>query len=113
MSIRKNIGETFKSIKNEFKKFEFSDIVLDIIAIAGFVLFLVALVSVFLASKFNTVNIVFILYPLGIAGSAAAFRMRRREKPEETPKLFKDWLIVVGTMTAIAVLILILAFVIY
>ncbi|MFW9853067.1 MAG: hypothetical protein ACFFDS_08995 [Candidatus Thorarchaeota archaeon] len=113
MSLRQTIEETFKSIKNEFKKFEFSDVVLDLIAIAGFVLFLVALVSVFLASKFNTVNIVFILYPLGVAGSAAAFRMRRREKPEETPKLFRDWLIVIGTMTAIAVLIMILAFVIY
>lgn len=113
MSLRDNLGSTFRSVKEEFKKFEFSDIVLDLIAIIGFVLFLVALVSVFLSSKFNTVNIIFILYPLGVAGTAAAFRMRRREKPEETPKLFKDWIIIIGSMTAIAVLILILAFVLY
>jgi len=113
MSLRENLGDTFRSIKKEFKKFEFSDIVLDLIAIAGFVLFLVALISVFLTKRWNTANIVFMLYPLGVAGTAAAFRMRRREKPEDTPKLFRDWIITISSMTAIAVIILIFAFVIY
>ncbi|MHA2256319.1 MAG: hypothetical protein ACXAAM_09615 [Candidatus Heimdallarchaeaceae archaeon] len=96
MSSRQNIGESFRSIRKEIGKFEFSD-----------------KISVFLSDKFNIVNIVFMLYPLAVGGLAAAFRMKRRDKPEETPKMFREWLIVMGSITAIGIIVIIIAHILF
>ena len=111
MSLRQSIGETFRTIRKEYAKTEFSDKVLDVISISGVVLFLVAFLSVFISEKFNVVNIVFLLYPLGIAGVSASFRMRKRDRPEDNEKLFRDWIIIISTFTVIALLVVILGYV--
>ena len=112
MSMRQTIGNTFKSIRDEYKKVDFGDKILDLISIIGSALFIVAFISVFLGDKaFNAVNIVFLLYPLGLAGIAASFRMRKRDKPEDAGKMFKEWVWIMGTLTYISVLIVILAYV--
>jgi hypothetical protein len=113
MSSRQNIGESFRTIRKEIGKFEFSDKILDLISFIGVALFIISFISVFLTDKFNIVNIVFMLYPLGVGGLAAAFRMKRRDKPEETPKMFKEWLIIMGTITAISILIIIIAHILF
>ena len=53
------------------------------------------------------------LYPLAVGGLAAAFRMKRRDKPEETENLFKEWLIVMGTITGIGLILIIIAFILF
>lgn len=111
MNIRQNVVKTLKTVKEEYGKVDFGDKILDLISIVGIVLFLVSFVSVFLSRIFNAVNIVFILYPLGLAGIAASFRMKKRDKPEETGKLFKEWVWIFGTITVISVIIIILGYV--
>ena len=64
----------------------------------------------FLNKHFNAVNIVFILYPLAVAGLAAAIRMKKRDKPEEAHKLFKEWIWGMGILTFIALLVIILSY---
>ncbi|MCG3220821.1 MAG: hypothetical protein H7641_05515, partial [Candidatus Heimdallarchaeota archaeon] len=108
-----NIGETLRSVRREIRKFEFSDKVLDLISIIGVVLFMISFISVFLSKKFNIVNIVFMLYPLAVGGLAAAFRMKRRDKPEETPKMFREWLIIMGSITAIGLIMIIIAHILF
>jgi len=111
MNIRQNVVKTLKTVKEEYGKVDFGDKILDLISIVGIVLFLVSFVSVFLSRIFNAVNIVFILYPLGLAGIAASFRMKKRDKPEETEKLFKEWVWIFGTITVISAIIIILGYV--
>jgi len=111
MSLRQNIGETFRAIRKDYAKTEFNDKILDLIALSGVVLFLIAFFSVFVSSKFNVVNIIFMIYPLGIAGVSSAFRMRKRERPEDNEKLFKDWIWIISTFTVIALIVIILGFV--
>ncbi len=112
MSIRQTIGKTFKSIREEYGKTEFGDKILDLISITGAVLFVVSFISVWLGDKaFNAVNIVFMLYPLGLAGIASSFRMKRRDKPEDTGKMFKEWTWIMGILTLICVIIVILAYI--
>ena len=111
MSLRQNIGETFRTIRKEYAKTEFNDKLLDLISISGVVLFLIAFFSVFISSKFNVVNIVFMIYPLGLAGVSTSFRMRKRDRPEENEKLFKDWIWIVSTFTIIAVIVIIFGYV--
>ena len=112
MSIRQTIQETFRGIKEEYSKVEFSDKILDLISIVSLLLFFVSLISVFVSGKFNTINIVFIVYPLIVSGMSIATRMKRREKPETTPDLFKEWLWIFGTITVIALIVIIIAAVI-
>lgn len=111
MNIRQNVVKTLKTVKEEYGKVDFGDKILDLISIVGLVLFLVSFVSVFLSRIFNAVNIVFILYPLGLAGIAASFRMKKRDKPEEAEKLFKEWVWIFGTITVISAIIIILGYV--
>ncbi len=111
MSIRENIGKTISSVKEEYGKIDFGDKILDLISIVGVVIFLISLVSVFLSARFNAVNIVFLLYPLAVGGVAAALRMKKREKPEEAGNIFKEWAWIMGGITAIAIIIIILAIV--
>ena len=109
MSIRENIGKTLSSAKDEYGKVDFGDKILDLISIVGAALFLVSFVSVFVSSKWNVINIVFILYPLAVGGIAAALRMKKREKPEAAGDIFKEWLWIIGGITVIALIIIILA----
>ncbi|MCG3260693.1 MAG: hypothetical protein H7644_13155 [Candidatus Heimdallarchaeota archaeon] len=111
MSIRQNVVKTLKTVKEEYGKVDFGDKLLDLISIVGIVLFLASFISVFLSRVFNAVNIVFMLYPLGLAGIAASFRMKKRDKPEEAEKLFKEWVWIFGTFTVISIIIIILGFV--
>ena len=111
MGILQSIGKTFKTIRQEYGKVDLGDKVLDLISVVGAVLFIVAFISVFLNKVFNPVNIVFLLYPLGVAGVAASFRMKKRDKPEEADKMFKDWVWIMGTLTFISALIIVLAYV--
>ncbi|MCE7742790.1 MAG: hypothetical protein GOP50_10075 [Candidatus Heimdallarchaeota archaeon] len=111
MSIRENIGKTISSAKDEYGKVDFGDKILDLISLVGAALFLVSLVSVFVSSTFNAMNIVFILYPLAVGGIAAALRMKKREKPEEAGNIFKEWIWIMSSITAISLLIIILALV--
>ena len=111
MSIRQNIVKTFKTVKEEYGKVDFGDKLLDLISIFGIVLFLAAFISVFLSRVFNAVNIVFMLYPLGLAGIASSFRMKKRDRPEDAEKLFKEWVWIFGTITVISIIVIILAFV--
>jgi len=111
MSIRENLGKTISSAKEEYGKLEFGDKMLDLISIVGAVLFIVSFVSVFLSSKWNVVNIIFIIYPLAVGGIAAALRMKKRERPEEAGNIFKEWLWIIGGITLIALIIIILALV--
>ena len=111
MSIRENIGKTVSSVKDEYTKVDLGERILDLVSLVGAILFIVSLVSVFVSSKFNALNIVFMLYPLAVGGMAAAIRMKKREKPEEASNLFKEWLWTMGTITVVAVLIIILALV--
>jgi len=113
MSSRQKIGETLRSVRKEIGKFEFSDKILDLISIIGVVLFIISFLSVFLSEKFNIVNIVFMIYPLAVGGLAAAFRMKRRDKPEETPKMFREWLIVMGSITVIGIIVIIIAHILF
>ncbi len=111
MNIRQNVVKTLKTVKEEYGKVDFEDKILDLISIVGIVLFLISFVSVFLSKIFNAVNIVFILYPLGLAGIAASFRMKKRDKPEEAEKLFKEWVWIFGTITVIGIIIIVLGYV--
>jgi hypothetical protein len=113
MSGRQSIGETLRSVRKEMSKFEFSDKILDLISIVGVTLFIISFISIFLTDKFNIVNIVFMLYPLAVGGLAAAFRMKRRDKPEDTQKMFKEWLIIMGSTTGIGILIIIIAHILF
>ena len=112
MSVRQTIRDTLSNIKKEYKKIEFSDKILDLISITSFALFIVSLLTVFLSGKFNVVNIVFILYPMIVAGVAAFTRMRKREDPASVPKLFKDWIWIMGTITVIATIVIIVGLII-
>lgn len=112
MSVKQTIRKTFNNIKKEYGKIEFTDKILDLISIIGFVLFIVSLITVYLSGKFNVVNIVFILYPMIISGMAAATRMRKREDPASVTKLFKDWIWVMSTITVIAVIVIIVGLII-
>ncbi len=109
MSIRQSIGETVKSAREEYRKIDFGDKILDLISIVGAVLFIISFISVFVSSAFNAVNIVFILYPLAVAGIASSLRMKKRDKPEEAENIFKEWIWIMGTITAISVIIIIIA----
>ncbi len=107
MSVRQNIRDTLSNIKKEYGKIEFSDKILDLISLTSFALFIVSLVAVFLSGKFNVVNIVFTLYPMVVSGVAAFTRMRKREDPSSVTKLFKDWVWIMGTITIIALIVII------
>ena len=111
MSIRQNVVKTIKTVKEEYRKVDFGDKLLDLISIVGIVLFLVSFVSVFLSRVFNAANIVFMLYPLGLAGVAASFRMKKRDRPEDAEKLFKEWVWIFGTITVISIIVIIIGFV--
>jgi hypothetical protein len=111
MSIRENIGKTISSAREEYGKLDLGDKLLDLISITGAILFLVALISVFVSSKFNSMNIVFIIYPLAVGGIAASLRMKKREKPEEAGNIFKEWVWIMSGITVIALLIIILTLV--
>lgn len=113
MSSRQSIGETLRSVRQEMGKVEFSDKILDLISIVGVGLFIVSFISVFVSSKFNAVNIVFMLYPLAVGGLAAAFRMKKRDKPEEIPKMFREWLIIMGAITVLCILVIIIAHILF
>ena len=108
-SMRKNIKNTLSSAKEEYGKLDLGDKILDLISIVGAILFIVAFISVFLSSKWNVINIIFIIYPLAVGGMAAALRMKKREKPEEAENLFKEWLFSMGGITFIALIIIILS----
>jgi magnesium-transporting ATPase (P-type) len=112
MSIKQNIRDTLSNIKKEYGKIEFSDKILDLISITGFALFIVSLLTVFLSGKFNVVNIVFILYPMIVSGLAASTRMRKREDPTSVEKLFKDWVWIMGTISVIALIVIIIGLII-
>ena len=112
MSVRQTIRDTLSNIRKEYAKIEFSDKMLDLLSIVSFSLFIVSLVTVFLSGRFNAVNVVFMLYPLIVSGIAAATRMRKRENPESVDKLFKDWIWIMGTITVIALIIIIVALII-
>ncbi|MBY9000518.1 MAG: hypothetical protein KGD64_06355 [Candidatus Heimdallarchaeota archaeon] len=112
MSVRQTIRDTLSNIRKEYGKIEFSDKILDLISITSFALFIVSLVTVFLSGKINPINVVFTLYPLVVSGIAAATRMRKRENPESVPKLFKEWLWIIGTITVISLIIIIIAVII-
>ena len=112
MSILQTIGKTFKTIKEEYGKTEFGDKILDMISIVGAVLFIVSFVIVFIGDRaFNAINIVFFLYPLGLAGVAASFRMKKRDNPDSADKMFKEWIWIMGTLTFISVVIIVFAYV--
>ncbi len=111
MSIRENIGKTISSAKGEYGKIDFGDKILDLISLVGTVLFLISMISVFISSKFNVINIIFVLYPLTVGGIAAALRMKKREKPEEAGNIFKEWIWIMGGITTICLIIIILALV--
>lgn len=113
MSIRETLGETFRSIKKEYKKVDSVDKILDVISLTGLVLFFISLLSVFIGKNFNSLNIPLIIYPLGIGGIATALRMKKRDNPEDVGSLFKEWLIITSTLTAIIIVILIIALVLY
>ncbi len=113
MSIRETIGETFSAIKKEYKKVDSVDKTLDVISLTGLVLFFISLFSVFIGKDFNSLNIPLILYPLGIGGLATALRMKKRDDPEDISSLFKEWLIITSTFTAMIIVILIIALVLY
>ena len=112
MSLRGEFANMWETLKEEYKKVEFSDKILDLVSIAGVVLFLAGLVILDLQHQFNVINIIFIMYPLFLSGMTAAFRMKRRDKPEETPKLLKEWLIIMGVYLVIVFITIILAIVI-
>jgi len=109
---KQSFGDTLRTIGKEIKEFELSDKILDLIAIVGAALFIVSFISVYLSDNFNTINIFFILYPLAVSGLAAAFRTRKIEKPEDKVKLFKEWLIIMGTITVIGIIVIIIALII-
>lgn len=111
MSTRGNFGDAIRLIRKDYAKTESSDKLLDLISIVGTILFIASFLAVFITEKFNVVNIVFMLYPLGIAGVSAAFRMKKRDKPEENEKLLREWILIMGTFTGIAILIIILGYV--
>ena len=113
MSIRETLGETFGAIKKEYKKVDTVDKILDVISLTGLVLFFISLISVFIGSDFNSLNIPLILYPLGIGGIATTLRMKKRDHPEESGSLFKEWLILTSVLTAIIIVIIIVALVLY
>ncbi|MHA1668592.1 MAG: hypothetical protein ACTSUR_08040 [Candidatus Heimdallarchaeaceae archaeon] len=112
MSIKENIGQTFRSIRDEFKQFDRSDKILDIISLTGVILFLISFISVYISGKFNAINIVFILYPMAVAGLAITFRMKKREKPETIPTLFKEWVSIFITLTVIVIIVIIITIII-
>jgi hypothetical protein len=107
---RQSFGETIRTIGKEIKEFEWSDRILDLIAIVGAVLFIISFFSVYLGDNFNSINIFFILYPLAVSGLAAAFRTKILEKPEDKAKMFRDWLIIMGAITLLGVIVMIIAF---
>ena len=113
MSIRETLRETFSAIKKEYSKVDSADKILDVISITGLILFFISLFSVFIGSNFNSLNIPLLLFPLGIGGIATALRMKKRDNPEESGSLFKEWLILTGTLTAIIIIIIIIALVLY
>lgn len=113
MSFRESLRETFSAIRKEYNKVDSVDKILDVISLTGFVLFFIALISVFIGSNFNSLNIPLLLYPLGIGGIATALRMKKRDNPEESGSLFKEWLIITGALTAIIIAIVIAALVLY
>ena len=112
MSVRQTIRDTLGNIKKEYGKIEFTDKILDLISIVGFALFIISLVTVYLSGLFNVVNIVFVLYPLLVSGISAATRMRKRENPESVPRLLKDWIWIMSTTTAIALIVIIIGLII-
>ncbi len=112
MSVRQTIRDTLSNIRKEYGKIEFSDKILDLISITGLALFIVSLITVYLSGKFNVVNIVFMLYPLIVSGVAAFTRMRKREDSTSVEKLFKDWIWIMGTITVIAIIVIIIGVII-
>ncbi len=112
MSVRQTIRDTLSNIRKEYGKIEFSDKILDLISITCFALFIVSLVTVFLSGKFNVVNIVFMLYPMLVSGLAAFTRMRKREDPASVAKLFSDWVWIMGTISVIALIVIIIGIII-
>lgn len=113
MSTRRSFKETIRILYQEYKNVEFSDRILDLISVLGIVFFVISLFSINLFSTFNVINIVFALYPLGLAGIAASFRMKRRDKPEETEHLFKEWLAVNIILLVIIAFIILIAIILY
>lgn len=113
MSVRQTFRRTIRSLIQEYKNVEFSDKVLDIISLLGLLFFLISLFSTYLISGFNVINVIFVMYPLGIAGLAATFRMKRRDDPEKTEGLFKEWLIINIGFLAIIAIILVIAIALY
>ena len=113
MSFRENLRETFSAIKKEYNKVDSVDKTLDIISLTGFVLFLISFISVFIGKDFNSLNIPLILYPLGIGGIATALRMKKRDNPEDVSSIFKEWLILVSSITVTIIVIIIIALVLY
>jgi len=111
MSLRSDVGNLLKTLKDEYHKVEFSDKILDIVSVTGVILFLIGLFAVDLQHQFNILNIIFIMYPLFIGGTAATFRMKRRDKQEDTPKLLKEWLTIMGTYLLIIFITIIVALV--
>ena len=114
MSLRENISKTFTGIRTEYKKVEMADKILDLISILGMALFVIALISMNISNKINSINITFTVYPLAIAGISAALRMKRRDEQKTPPrKLFVEWVTITSGITFIALLVVIISVIIY
>lgn len=115
MSMRESIVKTFKEIRDEYREVETADKIFDIISLVGIVLFFVSALLMSLNNKINPINIAFSIYPLAIAGTSTAIRMKLKKitDEEEASKIFKEYVTIIGLLTVLVLIVIIFTVLIY
>jgi len=115
MSMRESIVKTLKEIKDEYREVETTDKILDLISLVGIVLFFVSALVMSLNNKINPINIAFSIYPLAIAGTATAMRMKLKKitNEEESSRVFREFVTIIGLLTALVLVVIIFTVIIY
>jgi len=115
MSMRESIVKTLKEIKDEYREVETTDKILDLISLVGIVLFFVSALVMSLNNKVNPINIAFSIYPLAIAGTATAIRMKLKKitNEEESSKVFREYVTIVGLLTVLVLIVVLITVLIY
>ncbi|MHA1399745.1 MAG: hypothetical protein ACTSQE_05325 [Candidatus Heimdallarchaeaceae archaeon] len=114
MNFRENLKQTFRDIKKEYQNIETTDKLLDLISLSGIVLFFISIIFMQINDKVNAINIAFSIYPLAVAGITTAYRMKIREDTKtKIQTMFKEYLILMITLTVIVILVVILTVIIF
>ncbi len=110
----KGIKQTWKELKDQYKEVEAADKILDAISFIAMVLFIIAIVTIYISKESNPINIALAIYPLALAGVSTAYRMKLIEHSyTSSKKMYIEYVAIQAILIGIVILIIILSLILY